>query len=153
MSKNVDDILAGELARLVRGPLAGFLTGLVARRMPNNIGEVSVTAPAPAADVLRLACAYFSVHGRVLEVDATEATGVIGGGSLNLNPVHVAVQVEQSQQVELSQQVEQSEQSEIHATTFMVRATAREGLIKQHAGEKSAALVAEYIDRMARSQR
>ena len=59
-----------------------------------------------------------------------EITGIIGGGGMKLNPVHITVHVRPAEEGK---------------ALCAVRAVAKEVLIKQRAGEKSATLVAEHI--------
>lgn len=135
-----DERLVEELRKLgskqggLNGMAGGLGTAWVARRLPNDTAELSATL---AADLTRLttqAVAVLTELGRVVESQEQGGVvmikGVVGSGFFNMNPAVVTVQL---QAIEAGQVV------------IRVTGTAKEGLIKQHAGEKAAQRVAERL--------
>ncbi|MFJ6982511.1 MULTISPECIES: hypothetical protein [unclassified Streptomyces] len=134
-----DEILAAGLAALAGsvGGGRGGLTGRVARRMKKNVHETDVPLPLPYERAVGYVTAFIAGHGRPLEAtlsaaDATSVTlrMVTGGGAGGLNPVVVTAVVTAAGDA---------------AVTVRLRAAAKEGLIKQRAGEKTAVRLAAEL--------
>ncbi len=143
--KDDQQVLADELAALgaqgaqaagVKGGkiAARIGTAWVTNRMPDDsvelTGEVAGTVPAIMAQVTN----FFNGQGKLLGVQqepgTVEIRGVLKAGLLNMNPAVVTVWI--------------SEQSP-DRIAVRLRGTAKEGLIKQHAGEKAARRVAQEL--------
>jgi hypothetical protein len=114
------------------GPRArrGAETG--ARRLRKDVFEVDLVvnmSPTAAADRAR---EVISDHGDVLDLESssedpgTQIVGVVGSGAANLNPAVVTVTIRAS----------------ADGSRLVIRGVAKEGLIKQRAGEKVAKRVA-----------
>jgi hypothetical protein len=103
-----------------------------ARRLRKNVFEVDLAvnmSPAAAADRAR---EVISEHGDVLDLGSsgenpgTQIVGVVGSGAGNLNPAVVTVTIHAS----------------ADGSRLVIRGVAKEGLIRQRAGEKAARRVA-----------
>jgi hypothetical protein len=114
------------------GPYArrGAETG--ARRLRKDVFEVDLAvnmSPTAAADRAR---EVISEHGDVLDLESssedpgTQIVGIVGSGTANLNPALVTVTIRPS----------------ADGSRLVIRGVAKEGLIKQRAGEKAAKRVA-----------
>ncbi len=145
MSKNDDDILANELAKFGArgggigggnaGKLGGWLGGqLSAKFLPNNVYEISLDVVTQPASVLSLATSVLNAEGKLLgteEISGTfEVKGLIGAGFLNMNPAIVTVLITAVSN---------------YQTHVTIQGKAKEGLIKQHAGEKAAERIAQQL--------
>jgi len=131
MDQSEDQILAAEPARL--GAVAagsGRLVCLVARLMGKNVHEIDMVIPLPFLDTVKRVAGVLGPVGR--SVDATQIGHgrneetirvVTGGGTAGMNPVVVTALVRQYGD---------------NSTQVRIRAAAKEGLIKQRAGEKTA---------------
>lgn len=131
-----DEILARELGKLGAMHIAvSSGAQFVARQLADDIFEITLELAAPPDSVLQTACTILEQHGTIIE-DAKEPSdlpglqAIIGAGFFNLNPTLVSVEV-----APLT----------AGATRVMVRGTAKEGLIKQHAGEQAARRVADML--------
>jgi hypothetical protein len=156
-----DQILEHELGKVgqeggkVGAQLAGTLTGQsvptlpeelgggvgarsAAKRLPKDTYEVSLRLDVPAATAVQRAYKSLLAEGRVLTEDqdgespehAYVVRGVIKAGYLNMNPAVVTITI-----------------SPLNANTTLVqvRGAAKEGLVKQRAGEKAAERIAAVI--------
>jgi hypothetical protein len=100
-----------------------------ARRLPKGVFEVELSlrmSPAEAAERARDA---ISDHGSLLDLEGVgedQVAGVVGAGVGNLNPAVVTVTISASPE----------------GSRLVIRGAAKEGLIKQRAGEKAAKRVA-----------
>lgn len=148
MSKREDDILAREISKFgalggglgsgVGGALGGAMgAGLVAKHLPNNALQLTLEIAAPARDVLETAFNILREQGKITEdaeapSELPTITALVGAGFFNLNPTLVSVQV-----------------APISATLTKVsiHGTAKEGLIKQHAGEKATKRIADLLNK------
>jgi len=131
--------LGGGLADGISGGGGGALGGRAggrwaAKRLRQDVGEVELTAgdgaggePEPLLVLARQALA--EEGGRLVETTPSSVSAVLGGGTGGLNPVVATVRVEP---VATGWRVQ-------------VRGVAKEGLVKQRAGEKTAARVAERL--------
>jgi hypothetical protein len=128
-----------ELLTRAVGDIGGFLgprarrgaeTG--ARRLRKDVFEVDLAvnmSPAAAADRAR---EVISEHGDILDLESSDedpgpqVVGIVGSGAANLNPAVVTVTIRAS----------------ADGSQLVIRGVAKEGLIKQRAGEKAAKRVA-----------
>lgn len=110
-----------------------------ARRLKKNVHEVELSlglspseAAARAADVLLRLGTPVRTAGAEPPAGARVVRALVGGGFGNMNPVLVTVTLTGAGP---------------QATAVRVRGAAKEGLIKQRAGEKTARQVAELLSR------
>ena len=137
MDRSEDQILAEELAALgAVGAGGGRLVRMVAHVMRKNVHEIELLVPLPFAETVQRVSGVLGRAGRVLESvrirpgeDATVRI-VAGGGVGGLNPVVVTARVRKAGE----------DSSEIR-----LRAAAKEGLIRQRAGEKTAVRLAARL--------
>lgn len=104
---------------------AGYGAGLAARRMRADIFETAVELPVPLPAAAELVA-------RTLDAAGTRTAAfqaVLGSGVLDLNPAVVTVTLSQ----------------DAGRVVAVVRGVAKEGLIRQRAGEKAARRVAERL--------
>ncbi|WP_267077734.1 hypothetical protein [Streptomyces sp. NBC_00059] len=139
MDQSEDQILAEELAALgAVGGGSGRLVRVVAKLMRKEVHEVDLLLPLPFGDAVKRVSGVLGRAGRVVETvpvrpgeDETVRI-VAGGGAGGLNPVVVTVRVLKADE----------DTSEV-----WLRAAAREGLVRQRAGEKTAVLLAAQLSR------
>ncbi|WP_371673873.1 hypothetical protein OG985_43065 [Streptomyces sp. NBC_00289] len=138
MDRSEDDILADELGALaaVSGG-SGRLTRLVAKRMRKNVHEIDLVIPLPFDEAVKHVVTMLERAGRAVGPVPTEPGRdqetirvVAGCGVGGLNPVVVTALVTKGGE---------------HASQVRLRAAAKEGLIKQRAGEKTAVRVAALL--------
>jgi hypothetical protein len=132
MVDDEDEILAEELAKL-----GGGGSGAVSRRMRKNIGEIEMTLAVPLDDAYVRVVGLLGAFGRVVaQTGPADGRGVLrgvfGAGHMNLNPAVVTVTMTAAGQ---------------GATVLCIRGAAKEGLIKQRAGEKAAQRVAAQLQK------
>ncbi|MFB8774951.1 hypothetical protein [Streptomyces broussonetiae] len=140
MEQSEDRILADELAALgAVGGGSGRLVGVVARLMAKNVHEIDLLAPLPFDDAVERVSRVLGRAGRAtgtVPVAALEDEEVIrvvaGGGAAGMNPVVVTVRVLKADE---------------DSTEIWLRAAAKEGLIRQRAGEKTAVRLAAALSR------
>jgi hypothetical protein len=107
--------------------------GAAARRLPKGVFEIELSlrmSPAAAAERARDA---ISDHGSLLDLEGVgddQVAGVVGAGVGNLNPAVVTVTISASAE----------------GSRLIIRGAAKEGLIKQRAGEKAAKRVAAAME-------
>ncbi|MFE9098090.1 hypothetical protein [Streptomyces sp. NPDC007264] len=138
MDRSEDDILAEELAALgAVGGGSGGLTRLVAKWMKKNVHEIDLVVPLPFDDAVKRVVNVLGRAGRMVEpvhVEPGRNLGTIrvvaGGGAGGLNPVVVTALVTEDG---------------AGGSKVRLRAAAKEGLIKQRAGEKTAARLAASL--------
>ncbi|MFE7184476.1 hypothetical protein [Streptomyces erythrochromogenes] len=141
-SDDEDLILARALGALgAAGGGSGGRRGaaFAARRLRKNVHEVDLAvglsqadAAARAADVLLRLGTPVRAAGAVPPAGARVVRALVGGGFGNMNPVLVTVTLTGTGP---------------ETTAVRVRGAAKEGLIKQRAGEKTARQVAELLSR------
>jgi hypothetical protein len=131
---------AGALGGAIGGGLVGALGGAwgaktVARHLPDNIGELTIEISAPPEEVLETAFNILNQQGRLIE-DPEPPTALpticalVGSGFFNLNQTLVKIQVD----------------SVVNgASKVSIRGMAKEGLIKQKAGEKAVKRISELL--------
>ncbi|MFI7413225.1 hypothetical protein ACIBU0_31590 [Streptomyces sp. NPDC049627] len=138
MDQSEDEILAEELAALgavVGG--SGRLTRLVAKLMRKNVHEIDLEMPLPFDDAVSRVANVLGHAGRavghmqaVSAVDQETIRIVTSGGAGGMNPVVVTAVVTRGG---------------MGSSKVRLRAAAKEGLIKQRAGEKTAARLAGWL--------
>jgi hypothetical protein len=131
--------LADELGKLAaRSADRKLGTGVVrwaARKLPSDAFQTEIEVAAPPDAVLRRAFDVLHELGRIRddvvhESEAPAVCAVVGSGFLRLNPALVTVEVSAQEEGRVR---------------VLVSGVAKEGLIKQHAGEKAARRVAERL--------
>ncbi|MEU2915049.1 hypothetical protein ACWCQ0_25910 [Streptomyces massasporeus] len=139
MEQGEDRILVEELAALgaVSGG-SGRLTGLVARLLKKNAHEIDLAVPLPFDDAVQRVVGVLEGAGRAGRPAHVESDRdhemirvVAGGGAGGMNPVVVTALVSRGTG---------------NRTEVKLRAAAKEGLIKQRAGEKTAARLAALLN-------
>lgn len=138
MDRSEDQILADELAALgAVGGGSGRLVRWVAMLMRKNVHEIDLVIPLPFDDAVERVSSMLAQVGRAVE-NTQAAPGrdeetirvVARGGVGGMNPVVVTALVSKGGQ---------------NGSAVRLRAAAKEGLIKQRAGEKTATLVAALL--------
>lgn len=141
MPRTTDEVLAAELKKLaVRATKKEAGAGLVswmAERLPTDAFRLELQVPADAEAALRTAFDVLQQEGTVrddiaLPSDSPTISAVVGSGFLRLNPAVVTVEV-----------IPSGDGSSIVTIVGM----AKEGLIKQHGGQKAAERIAEVLRR------
>jgi len=145
MSSSTNDILGRELAKLGRSAgAAGGLAGAglaaaaggglgggagaawAARRLPSRGAQATVEVSMNPHAALTMAFRVLSSVGQIVPDEVTPdepvLRAVVGAGTLGLNPAVIELSVEAISEEEAK---------------ITVRATAKEGLIKQHTAEKA----------------
>ncbi|MFF5969108.1 hypothetical protein ACFY64_36530 [Streptomyces collinus] len=138
MDEHEDEILADELAALAAvGGGWGGLTRFVAKLMRKNVHEIDLVVALPFEDTVEHVARVLGRAGRrvdpVSEPGEDQATirVVAGGGFGAMNPVVVTALVTKSG----------ASDSQVR-----LRAAAKEGLIRQRAGERTAVRLAAFLD-------
>ncbi|MFJ4501222.1 hypothetical protein [Streptomyces sp. NPDC088864] len=137
MDQSEDQILADELAALgAAGGGSGRLVRVVAKLMKKNVHEVDLLVPLPFDDAVERVSAVLVRAGSVVET-APVCAGedetirvVASGGAGGMNPVVVTARVLKADE---------------GSSEVWLRAAAREGLIRQRAGEKTAVRLAAQV--------
>jgi hypothetical protein len=115
--------------------LAGALGMGASRHLRKSVLEVDVALAMPPAAAAERARQVLGELGRELDVRDegetadSQVVGIVGAGSGNLNPAVVTVTIRAADQ----------------GSKLVVRGAAKEGLIKQRAGEAAARRVAEAL--------
>jgi hypothetical protein len=138
MDENEDEILAAELAALgAASGGSGRVTRLVAKALRKNVHEIDLDMPLPFDDAVKRVAEVLGPAGRAggsmqVEHGVNQETirVVAGGGFGGLNPVVVTALVTRSG---------------ADSAKVRLRAAAKEGLIKQRAGEKTAERLAASL--------
>ncbi|MFD9023240.1 hypothetical protein [Streptomyces parvulus] len=137
MERSEDQILAEELAALGAVSGGGPLVRAVGRLMRKNVHEIDLHVPLPFGEAVKHVSAVLGRAGR--GIDAVPAgsgggeetvRGVVGGGAGGLNPVVVTARVRRTG---------------VDGSAVHLRAAAKEGLIRQRAGEKTAVRLAALL--------
>ncbi|MFJ7340811.1 hypothetical protein ACIQU3_11025 [Streptomyces sp. NPDC101110] len=138
MDEREDELLADELAALAAAVGAwGGLTRFVAKLMRKNVHEIDLVAALPFEETVERVAAVLERAGR--RVGSAPGPGkdqrtirvVVGGGAGGMNPVVVTARVTKGG----------AAHSEVR-----LRAAAKEGLIRQRAGERTATRLAAMLD-------
>ncbi|MFF5897566.1 hypothetical protein ACFY8O_16740 [Streptomyces argenteolus] len=139
MERNEDQILAEELAALgAAGGGSGRVVRVVAKLMRKEVHEVDLLLPLPFDDAVKRVSDVLGKAGHIIEPLAVRAGEdvtvriVASGGAGGLNPVVVTARVLKA--------------DDDHSEVWL-RAAAKEGLIRQRAGEKTVALLAAQLSR------
>ncbi|WP_209442682.1 hypothetical protein RFN58_22340 [Streptomyces iakyrus] len=138
MDEGEDELLAGELAALaaIAGGWGG-LTRCVARLMRKNVHEIELVVALPFEDTVERVARVLGRAGRRVCLGSEPRAGqamirvVAGGGFGGMNPVVVTALVTTAG----------ASDSQVR-----LRAAAKEGLIRQRAGERTAARLAALLD-------
>ncbi|SMQ13845.1 hypothetical protein SAMN06272771_0122 [Streptomyces sp. Ag82_O1-12] len=139
MEQSEDQILVEELAALgAMSGGSGRLTGLVARLLKKNAHEIDLVVPLPFDDAVQRVAGVLEGAGRPGRCAHIESGRdqemirvVAGGGAGGMNPVVVTALVARGTG---------------NRTEVKLRAAAKEGLVKQRAGEKTAARLAALLN-------
>ena len=139
MSRTADEILAAELKKLAiqsaKSDTGAGVVRWVAHRLPTDAYKLEMQLQVSPEVALRSACEVLQDEGQLRDdverqSSVPAVSAVIGSGFLGLNPALVTVEV-----TPLSD-------TEVNVTIF---GTAKEGLIKQHAGKKAATTIAARL--------
>ncbi|MEU3932992.1 hypothetical protein AB0E85_13285 [Streptomyces sp. NPDC029044] len=138
MDEGEDELLAGELAALaaIAGGWGG-LTRFVAKLMRKNVHEIELVVALPFEDTVERVTRVLGRAGRRVRLGSEPRAGqriirvVTGGGVGGMNPVVVTALVTTGG----------ASDSQVR-----LRAAAKEGLIRQRAGELTAARLAALLD-------
>jgi hypothetical protein len=135
-----EGVTAEESQLLVEGMGAAFggaiRTGAVAavKRMRVNLFETDVTLRLPLAKAVARVKSLLEEAGSLIDEgpadDGHRLRGMMGAGSMNMNPTVVTVTLSETGP---------------SATAARIRGVAKEGLIKQRAGQKAAERVAGLL--------
>jgi hypothetical protein len=122
------------------GQIGGSGARFMARLLPTNVHEVSAIVDADPQAVCKQAVNLVTKDGDLVaqrqpSPGVLEVRGLIGAGTARLNPTVVTVRVAGHHQ---------------GGSRVQVRAVAKEGLVKQHAGEKTAT---RYLDQLTAGSR
>ena len=126
MTETEEKVLVREIGKLA-GFLGGFGARLAARRLPVEESETSVEVAANRDDVRASVSSILQGMGRLTNEFASETTSdsisaIVGSGHMNLNPTIVHVRLAESSN---------------SSTRLLVRALAKEGMVKQHSAERA----------------
>jgi hypothetical protein len=103
-----------------------------ARRLRKDVFEVELVVSMPPQAAADKAAQVLSEHGSILDLDGNgedpdrRVAGIVGSGVANLNPAVVTVTIRAASE----------------GSRLVIRGAAKEGLIKQRAGEKAAKRIA-----------
>ncbi|WP_424922435.1 hypothetical protein [Streptomyces sp. wa53] len=139
MDQSEDQILAEELAALgAMGGGSGRLVRVVAKLMRKNVHEIDLLVPLPFDDAVKRVSGVLARAGHAIETvpvrpgEDEPVRVVAGGGADGLNPVVVTARVLKTDE---------------NSSEVWLRAAAKEGLIRQRAGEKTAVRLAAQLSR------
>ncbi|OII69391.1 MULTISPECIES: hypothetical protein [unclassified Streptomyces] len=136
--RSEDEILAGELAALgAASGGSGRLVRVVAGLLGKDVHEVELLVPLPFDAAVQHVSRVLGRAGRACAAPPAGSGGyaetirvVARGGALGMNPVVVTARVSKGGE---------------HSSEVRLRAAAKEGLIRQRAGEKTAARLAALL--------
>jgi hypothetical protein len=127
-----DELLVDAVARLGGGSPAGPM-GAFARRMRKNVCEIDIrvsTSPHDTAERIRqILQDYILQETGSPEYSDSEIVALVGAGHWNLNPTVLTVRIRASEE----------------GSQLLIRGAAKEGLIKQRAGEAAAKRLAPAV--------
>ncbi|MFI1935754.1 hypothetical protein ACH44C_00940 [Streptomyces purpureus] len=146
MDQSEDQILAEELAALgAVGGGSGRLVRMVAKLMRKNVHEIDLLVPLPFDDVVKRVSRVLGKAGHAVETvpigsgeDEKTIRVVASGGTGGMNPVVVTARVLKSAE---------------GSSEVWLRAAAKEGLIRQRAGERTAVRLAAQLSKATRADR
>lgn len=114
--------------------IGGLGAQYATRQLPNEGFELKMARPESMRNVTSAATHIASIHGKligVLEFDeGVEINAMVGSGYMNLNPAVVTIFVTKQDR----------------GSSIIVKATAKEGLIKQGTSEKAVRRIAKSIE-------
>jgi hypothetical protein len=118
-----DELLVSGLAQI-----GGRGAAWTARRLRKDVHELNKTLAAPLGEVFASVASLLESIGTVVARTGPDdgqalVRGVVGSGAMNLNPAVITVSMTSTPD---------------GGTILHIRGAAKEGLIKQHAGEKAA---------------
>lgn len=115
------------------GNIGGLGAQYAARQLPSEGFEIQMARPESIRNVASAATHVASVHGRLIDVleldEGVEIKAMVGSGYMNMNPAIVSIFVTEHD----------------HSSNVIVKATAKEGLIKQRTSERAVRRIAESI--------
>ena len=108
---------------------------MTARRLNKNVHELDLMAAAPPDEIAERVASLLGSLGRIVDQQNSGAgemvvRGVFGAGAMNLNPALVTVTMSAGAD---------------GSTAVHIRGAAKEGVIKQRAGQKAAERIAEQL--------
>jgi hypothetical protein len=134
MSFDEDALLVRAIGDL--GSLGGVRRGAAmgVRRLKKNVLEIDLALDMPPQAAADRARQVLSQQGKLLNINgddgsATIAVGMVGAGAGNLNPAVVTVTIDKAE----------------NGSKLVIRGAAKEGLIKQRAGDAAAKRVAAAL--------
>jgi len=138
MADDEDDLLARALGQQAAGALSdrsGRAAGAVARRLGKNVYETEMTLAAPFSEACAQVAGLLAAIGQVVAQTGPAGSqavvrAIVGAGAMNLNPAILTVTMTSTAD---------------GRTTVHIRGAAKEGLIKQRAGEKAARRLAAML--------
>ena len=128
--KDEEQILAQAL-----GEIWGPGARLVARWLPEDVYEIVLETGSSPEKAWQVALAVLSREGKILENQRAETRGsvvcaIVGSGAWNMNPALVKVRITPTAE---------------GVTRLEIRGIAKEGLIRQRAGEAAAKRIADLL--------
>ncbi|MGW0864848.1 MULTISPECIES: hypothetical protein [Streptomyces] len=145
MDQSEDRILADELAALgAVGGGSGLLVRVVAKLMRKDVHEIDLLVPLPFDDAVERVSGVLNGAGRAVETLSVgsgedETIRVVArGGVGGLNPVVVTARVLKANEA---------------SSEVWLRAAAKEGLIRQRAGQKTAVRLAAQLSKATGADR
>jgi hypothetical protein len=135
MSDKENDILAREMGKF--GALgSGWGAKTVAKRLPNNEYELNLEIKCQPQKALETVFNVLSQQGQIIEdfqtpTELPTICATVGSGFFNINPTLIKVQVAPITN---------------ETARISIFGTAKEGLIKQKAGEKAVKRIAEILN-------
>ncbi|MFB7927709.1 hypothetical protein ACFC4C_01235 [Streptomyces sp. NPDC056039] len=145
MDQSEDRILADELAALgAVGGGSGLLVRVVAKLMRKDVHEIDLLVPLPFDEAVERVSGVLNGAGRAVETLSVgsgedETIRVVArGGVGGLNPVVVTARVLKANEA---------------SSEVWLRAAAKEGLIRQRAGQKTAVRLAAQLSKAAGADR
>jgi hypothetical protein len=115
------------------GMIGGLGSQYTTRQLPSEGFEITFVRPEGLRNVASAATYIASVHGQLIGTlnldDGMEIKAMVGSGYMNMNPAIVSILVIEKEQ----------------GSGVIVKATAKEGVIKQNTSEKAVRRIAEAI--------
>lgn len=138
LSQNDDKTLNHEFGKFMGKfgvPASGQLGAqLAAKFLPKNTYQLAMDVATDPTSVLKIVTDILTMRGELLNTQNTselwEVKAIIGSGYLNMNPALITVQIHQMP---------------FNQTHITILGSAKEGLIKQRAGEKAVHLIAQCL--------
>jgi hypothetical protein len=135
--KDVDELLRDEVGTAVES-LGGGLAGRVARHLGTNRFEIAADVHLGIGEAHALYVKAVKRAGRLIHTETDlhgeSITAVVGAGFLNMNPAVVEIELRDAG---------------ADSCSVVLRGTAKEGLLKQHAGEGAVRTLLAAVHRIA----